>query len=133
MGRVYAQSGESEKAEATFKQAIRMEKGDAPEYSCELAQLYVAEGATQKAIAVLREAEQHNPDRLDVRVALASAYLADKQYAVAIRALREVLADAPDSEPVRRQLEMALRASGRSEEADRLYADSEPALTRGKQ
>ena len=38
MGRGYGETGELEKAVAAFEQAIEMERGNAPEYSCELAQ-----------------------------------------------------------------------------------------------
>ena len=91
MGRAYGQSGEFEKAVAAFEQAIRMEQGNAPEYSCELAQLYLAEGYTRRAVEVLRQAKQQNPERLDVVLALGDAYLTDEQYAAAVREYREVL------------------------------------------
>jgi tetratricopeptide (TPR) repeat protein len=123
MGRVFAQTGQSDNAVAAFEHAIAMEKGDAPEYSCELAQLYMADGDTQKAIATLQQAKRQNPDRLDVILALGSAYLADKQYPAAIQEFRAVLTTDPDSEPARDQFAEALRASGRSDEANRLYVD----------
>jgi Flp pilus assembly protein TadD len=123
MGRVFAQIGESDKAAVAFEQAIKMENGNAPDYSCQLAQLYLAEGDAQKAIATLQQAKQQNPERLDVLLALGNAYAIDKQYAVAIREFRSVLTAHPDSEPAREQLADALRASGRDEEAAQMYAD----------
>lgn len=123
MGRVFAQTGESAKAATAFEQAIKMEKGDAPQYSCELAQLYLAEGDARKAIATLQQAKQKNAERLDVLLALGNAYLVDKQFAAAIREFRAALAETPDSESARQQLAEALRASGREEEAARVYSD----------
>jgi tetratricopeptide (TPR) repeat protein len=128
---VFAQTGESDKAVAAFRQAIQMEKGNAPEYSCELAQLYIAEGETQKAIATLQQAKGRNPERVDVLLASGNAYLAGKQYAAATREFRAALSETPDSESARQQLAEALRASGRDEEAAQLYVapelPSEPA------
>lgn len=125
MGRVYAQTGEFEKAVAAFEQAIQMEKGNAPEYSCELAQLYLAAGYLGKAIETLRRAKEQNPNRVDVLLALGNAYLADKQYSAAIREFREVLEGAPDLEIAREQLAKTLRAAGRSAEAEQVYLDME--------
>lgn len=125
MGRVYGQTGEFEKAVAAFEQALAMEKGSAPEYSCELAQLYLAEGYTRKAIETLRHAKNQNPDELEVLLALGNAYLADEDYAAAVREYREALGEAPDLEIARAQLAKALRAEGRTEEAEQVYLDTD--------
>jgi tetratricopeptide (TPR) repeat protein len=126
MGRVYGNTGEFEKAAAAFAQAIRTEKGHKPEYSCELAQLYLAEGYAQKAVETLQQAKEQNPDRLDVQLALGNASLADEKYAAAVREFKKVLEAAPDLEIARAQLAKALRADGREEEAGHLYSDEAP-------
>ena len=131
MGRVYGQMGEFEKAVEAFEQAIRME-GNAPEYSCELAQLYLAEGYTRKAIETLLKAKENDPDRVEVLLALGNAYLAGEHYPAAIREYRELLERLPDLEIARAQLAKALRAEGRGEEADQVSMDSQmqPNLTK---
>lgn len=123
MGRVYGDMGEFEKAVAAFEQALRIEKGNKPEYSCELAQLYLVEGYAKKAVEILQQAKELNPDRPDVLLALGNAYLADEKYAAAVREFKEVLEAEPDLEIARAQLAKALRAEGRALEAERLYSD----------
>jgi tetratricopeptide (TPR) repeat protein len=125
MGRVYGETGEFEKAVAAFEQAIAMEKGKAPEYSCELAQLYLAEGYARKAVETLRRAENQNPEDVRVLLALGNAYIADEQYPAAVKQFREVLEEVPDLEIARTQLAKALRAEGRSEEAEQVYLDAD--------
>ena len=60
-------------------------------------------------------------------LALGNAYLADKQYSAAIREFREVLDAAPDMEIARDRLAKALRAAGRSQEAEQVYLEPEVA------
>lgn len=84
-----------------LEQAIEMEKGKVPECSCELAQLYLAEGYARKAIEVLRCAKDENPDDLRVSVALGDAHFGDEQYAEAVREDREALEEVPDPEIAR--------------------------------
>ena len=122
-GRVYGRQGELEKATTAFEQAIKLERGDAPEYSCELAQLYLAEGYPRKAIETLQEAKQINPDRLDILMTLGDAYLVGEQYPAAIRQYKDVLEVAPELEIARVRLAKALRADGREAEAAQLYAE----------
>jgi tetratricopeptide (TPR) repeat protein len=87
--------GEFEKSLAAFEEAIPMEKGYAPEYSCELAQVYLVEGYTRKAIEVLRAAKDQSPDRIDVLLALGCAYMANEQYDATAKEFRKVLKGAP--------------------------------------
>jgi tetratricopeptide (TPR) repeat protein len=122
MGRVYGQMGEFEKAVQAFEQAIRMEE-NAPEYSCELAQLYLAEGYTRKAIDTLMKAKTRDPDCLKVLLALGNAYLAAERYPAAIQEYQELLKKAPDLEIAGAQLAKALRAEGRAEEAAQVFRD----------
>jgi tetratricopeptide (TPR) repeat protein len=123
MGRVYGQMGELEKAVDSFDEAIRLEKGNAPDYSLELAQLYLAEGYARKAVETLLRAKEKSPDRIDLWLVLGTAFLADERYAAAAREFRDVLEMVPDSEVAKTQLVKALRAEGRNREADQVYLD----------
>lgn len=123
MGRVYGQMGELEKAVQSFEQAIQLEKGTAPEYSLELALLYMTEGYTRKAIETLQQAKEKSPEHIEIYLALGDAYLANEQYAAAVREYRDVLEASPDLEIARAQLAKALRAEGRNKEADQVYLD----------
>lgn len=48
---------------------IEIEKDKMPQYSCELAQLYLTEGYARKAVETLQHAKNEDPDDLEVTMA----------------------------------------------------------------
>jgi uncharacterized protein HemY len=70
-------------------------------------------------------AKDENPNDLTVFVALGDAYFGDEHYAAAVREDRKALEEVPDLEIARAQLAKALRAEGRTEEAEQVYLDVE--------
>ena len=119
LGRVHARQGEFELAVAALEEAIRLD-GNEADYYAELASVYQAEGYMPQAIKNWQKAKELEPDREEISLALANAYLAAEHYAEAIREYKELLVKAPEMERAKAQLVKALRADGRTEEANEM-------------
>ena len=117
LGRVHARQGEFELAVTALEEAIRLD-GNEADYYAESASVYQAEGYMPQAIKNWQKAKELEPDREEISLAMANAYLAVEHYTEAIREYKELLVKAPEMEIAKTQLVKALRADGRTEEAN---------------
>ena len=124
LGGIYAKLGRKEEALAEYRAVIRERPGFAPAL-CEYGLLLAQSGETSGAIEVYRRLLQIEPRSPRGRYNLSLAFMDRGQWEKAIGLLQELSAEYPDNSRLAAALEIALRAAGRTEEADLLCASME--------
>jgi Flp pilus assembly protein TadD len=97
LGKAYAQSGESEKANAELRAAIRL-RPDSEDFRFDLAQFLLRSRAFGAATTVLQDAVVKWPRSAQIQLALGVAYYCTVRYDDAVRAFLRTMELAPDVE-----------------------------------
>lgn len=127
MGLAYVDKGELGLAQFMYQKAMTLPEGDKNAYlQCNLGWVYYLRGERYVAIARLKKAVELDPKLLPALLYLSRLYMEDHNYADSLPLLETAVKVAPESASVQQALGLALRGSGRFEEAKKAY---EKALT----
>lgn len=119
LARISLQQGNGNEAVYRLDKAAGIKLEASPERVVEIAGLYQAAGALDKALEILTRARRQAPDSAPILLALARAQAAGSEFADAIANYQAVLARAPDVADVHFELGQAQGLAGRAEEARR--------------
>jgi tetratricopeptide (TPR) repeat protein len=121
LGRLYRVSQDSVESEKAFKKALELEP-DSQEAMTELAMVYSTIGDNQRAIQLLKQVADRNPNRRTLTT-LAGAYEDLRDFAGAVQVLRRALELEPDNLDVKRGLAQDLLYAGKLDDAIQVYAE----------
>src|SRR6266496_2444808 len=123
LGRALIASGSYPRAEAAFRDAIRMAP-DNPEYRAALGRILAAEQRYGDAEAAFRDAIRMAPDNPEYRADLGRALAGLGRYRDAEAACRDAIRMAPDNPEYRADLGWALAAAGQYDDAVRAFNEA---------
>lgn len=119
IGAAQLNRGEIEASITAYEKAVHLDSKQAL-YYCGLGWAYQLQGNYGKAIKSFKQAKELAPLQPEVRQYLGNAYLAAKRYPEAVKEFQELVEKEPDWEPALPALAKALRAEGRTTEADQV-------------
>ncbi len=119
--KIYAGSGEAQKAEAALERAVKLQPGFAEAWS-DLGAVRQTMRDSRGAMAALRRAVELKPDDAVAQRRLGMEYLDEGNAAEALLHLQAAARVAPNDQSVLNGLQRALRETGQAAEADRVKA-----------
>jgi tetratricopeptide (TPR) repeat protein len=125
IGTAQLNSGEIEASIAAYEKAVHLDSKQA-RYHCGLGWAYQLQGNYGKAIESFKQAKELALLQPEVQQYLGNAYFAAKRYPEAVKEFQELVGKEPDWEPARPALAKALRAEGRTTEADQVLLGPVP-------
>lgn len=118
LGLLYVRMGESDKAEAAYRAAIRLDTRFVPAY-VNLADLYRSSGRDADGEGILRDAARRMPDEASIPHALGLLLVRDRRLAEAVNEFRRSTRMAPDNARYAYVSAIALDSVGRRADAVR--------------
>lgn len=123
MGRVYQSVGKVKEAQEHFRQAINADPGNVIAYSL-LCEVLISQGMMQEALNVCHRGTQVAPHDPRIHCTMANLLIQSKNAHVVPEYLERIRPTLKAEDPeLLQHLALALKINGRTEEADRVYAD----------
>ena len=120
-GQAHQALGEWEEAEAAFRRAAEMPVARRSQALGSLSELCRAQGNSERALEVLQEAHQVDPENVQHLFNAGSIHLERKELDRASEFFEQVVERAPDFAPALLNLGFIAKTQGKMEEAERIY------------
>ncbi len=121
LGRLFRVSQDSVESEKAFKKALELDPTN-EEAMTEMALVYSSIGDNQRAIQMLKQVADRNPNRRTLTT-LAGAYEDLRDYAGAVEVLRHALDLEPDNPDLKREFAQDLLYAGKLDDAIQMYTE----------